>query len=175
MLSKTLTLALVATSIFGAEPEKLTKLRGSYESAMTKATAPIQKTYVAELQKLKIEFTKAGNLEGALAIDAEIKSLEKTPAETANAEMDTVNQSDFGWLVGMSISRGDYVWSFEPEQKVLKSFQGKPGARYSYSIEPDGRIKVLSDLFQMKSKTRAILFSSVDDKKGMEVSVRKTK
>ncbi len=175
MLSRTLALTLFATSIFAAEPEKITKLRGSYESAMSKATAPIQKTYVAELEKLKIEFTRAGNLEGALAVDAEIKSLEKKPTETPNTEIGTVDQSDLGWLVGMSITHGDYVWSFEADQKVLKSFQSKPGARYPYTVEPDGRIKVLSDRFQMKSKTRAILFNSVDDKKGTEVSIRKAK
>jgi hypothetical protein len=75
MLSRILALTLLASSIVAAEPDKLTKLRDSYEAAMSKATAPIQKTYVAELEKLKIEFTKAGNLEFALAVDAELKTL----------------------------------------------------------------------------------------------------
>lgn len=74
MKSKTL-LSLVLLTAFAnaAEPEKLLKLRSSYESAVTKATAPIQRTYLQELEKLKVEFTKAGKLEDALAIDTEIK------------------------------------------------------------------------------------------------------
>lgn len=79
MLPRTLLLTLFAISLLGAEPEKLTKLRGNYESAMTKATAPIQKTYISELEKLKIEFTKSGDLESALAVDAELKTMSTQP------------------------------------------------------------------------------------------------
>jgi hypothetical protein len=83
MLPRTLVLTVFVSSLLAAEPDKLTKLRGSYESAMTKATAPIQKTYTTELEKLKIELTKLGNLEGALAVDAELKKISNSGNATA--------------------------------------------------------------------------------------------
>ncbi len=93
MLPRIIALTLLATSLLAAEPDKLTKLRGSYESAMTKATAPIQKTYRTELEKLKIDFTRAGNLEAALAVDAELKKL--TPAQPSIVEpSDQISDSD---------------------------------------------------------------------------------
>lgn len=82
MLPRILVLTLFATSLFAADPEKLNKLRGSYDAAITKATTPIQKTYIAELEKLKIEFTKAGKLEDALAVDQEIRKLIPAAAAT---------------------------------------------------------------------------------------------
>lgn len=75
MTTRLLIFTFLATSLLAAEPEKLTKLRSSYESAIAKATAPIQKTYTTELEKLKLEFTKAGKLEDALAVSEELKSL----------------------------------------------------------------------------------------------------
>lgn len=87
MLPRMLVLALFASSLFAAEPEKLTKLRGSYEAAMTKATAPIQKTYTTELEKLKVELTKSGNLDGALAVDAELKKLSGSSPSATTAGM----------------------------------------------------------------------------------------
>ena len=54
-------------------PDKLAALKHSYEAAMVRATSPITLTYVQQLQKLKMEYTKAGNLEAALATDALLK------------------------------------------------------------------------------------------------------
>jgi len=86
MMLKTIACTIFATSLLAAEPEKLVSLRGSYQSAMTKATAPIQKTYVAELEKLKIEFTKSGNLEAALAVDTELKTIVQAQSAPSTAD-----------------------------------------------------------------------------------------
>jgi len=75
MLPRIILLIVFASSLLAAEPEKLVSLRVSYQSAITKATAPIQKTYLAELEKLKSEFTRSGNLEAALAVDTELKTV----------------------------------------------------------------------------------------------------
>jgi len=58
-----------------ASTEKLEKLKLSFQQAMERATKPIKTTYQTELEKLKIEYTKAGNLEAALAVDAELKDI----------------------------------------------------------------------------------------------------
>lgn len=57
------------------EPERLEKLRSSFEAAVARATDPLRKTYLDELEKLKNEFTRSAQLEEALAVDREIKKL----------------------------------------------------------------------------------------------------
>jgi hypothetical protein len=54
---------------------------------------PLKKTYSAELEKLKLDYTKAGDLQSALAVDAELRALTATAQQapsqikvTADAE-----------------------------------------------------------------------------------------
>ena len=129
MLPRTLALILFATSLLAAEPDKLTKLRGSYESAMTKATAPIQKTYTTELEKLKIEFTKAGKLEDALAIDGELKRI----AELTSQEPSAGTKSKLAtWIVGT-------VW--RPNETSSKSITFTSQKHFEYLDSADGTKK----------------------------------
>lgn len=51
-------------------PPKLQTLQANYEAAVVRATAPLTKTYVQELQRLKLEYTRGGDLAAALAADA---------------------------------------------------------------------------------------------------------
>ena len=61
-------------------PDKLATLKSGYEAAIAKATIPITQTYIQELQKLKADYTRAGNLEAALAADMILKqSLAASP------------------------------------------------------------------------------------------------
>ena len=81
-----LCLAVFSTALC-AEPEKLQKSRSGYEGAVARSLAPIQKTYLLELEKLKSEFTRAGKLEDALAVADEIKKL--SPGSSATATTGT--------------------------------------------------------------------------------------
>lgn len=49
------------------------KLQDNYDAAIARATAPITATYVKELEKLKADYTRAGDLKSALAADELIK------------------------------------------------------------------------------------------------------
>lgn len=83
-----------AAFIFGQnanEPKELGSLRESYQKARSVALAPIEKKYVDALTAMKERLTKAGNLEGALAVDAELKGIlgavsssEKTTGESSD-------------------------------------------------------------------------------------------
>lgn len=125
MLPRTLAIILFATSLLADEPEKLTKLRGSYESAMSKATAPIQKTYITELEKLKIEFTKSGNLEAALAVDAELKTLAESSSSVATSATTTAvdkssipkeaHRGRYGFYLGVNTGR-EITWEDAKKQ-----------------------------------------------------------
>ena len=66
-------------------PERAQKLRDSYTAAVERATTPLTKTYLTELQRLKAEQTKAGDLKGALAIESEINRLSPPTATTQGA------------------------------------------------------------------------------------------
>lgn len=68
-------LLLLVSSANSADPETLIKLRANYDGAVARALAPLQRTYAAELEKLKVEYTKAGKLEEALAVSDELKKL----------------------------------------------------------------------------------------------------
>lgn len=57
-----------------ALPEKLQTLRKNYDAAVLRATAPLTKSYLQELQRLKLDYTRAGDLTAALAADALIKA-----------------------------------------------------------------------------------------------------
>lgn len=58
------------------EPEELLDLRGSFEKARSAALSPLEKKYKDALSAMKERFTKRGELENALAVQAEIERLE---------------------------------------------------------------------------------------------------
>lgn len=67
-----------AAFVFGqdsTEPKELSSLRESFKKACSDALAPIEKKYSDALELMKERLTKAGNLEGALAVDAELKAI----------------------------------------------------------------------------------------------------
>jgi hypothetical protein len=72
--------AFSLSTAWAQEPDRLRSLRDSYRSAVERSTTPLTKTYLAELEKLKTDLTKKGDLQGALAVDAEIKAMEPSAA-----------------------------------------------------------------------------------------------
>lgn len=57
---------------YGAEPQELEALRNSYHVALVRTTKPVSETYLAELKKLRDQYTKSGKLDEANAVQAEI-------------------------------------------------------------------------------------------------------
>lgn len=89
-------------------PPKLASLKAGYESALARATLPITQTYIQELQKLKTEYTRAGNLEAALATDKLLK--QSAPASPVGSKgftplkLSQMKLSDFKkWLRTVTI------------------------------------------------------------------------
>lgn len=67
--------ASIALSSAQAPPEDLSSLKESYEKARQEALVPINTRYLDSLHTLKLKHSQAGNLEGALAVDEEIKRI----------------------------------------------------------------------------------------------------
>lgn len=57
------------------EPKDLTSLRASWTRARSQATDPIDRKYVDALAAMKLKLTKAGDLNGALVVEAELQKL----------------------------------------------------------------------------------------------------
>jgi hypothetical protein len=58
-----------------AEPRELLELRASFEKARTAALSPLEKKYADALTSMRDRLTKKGDLNGALAVQAEITKL----------------------------------------------------------------------------------------------------
>ena len=71
-------------------PEKLQSLKKNYDAAVVRATAPLTRSYLQELQRLKLEYTRAGNLSAALTADALIKAASDSAAVPMTAAGDAV-------------------------------------------------------------------------------------
>ena len=94
-----LTISLTSGQITDSSkiPDKLERLRGNYSNAVEWVVTPLKRTYETELQRLKLEYTKAGNLEAALAVDAEIKTLSAKPGVTKSHDEKNCRFSDTVW------------------------------------------------------------------------------
>lgn len=78
-MSKTLAalfLSLLPLAAYGPEPSELTSLRQNWQAARRQATEPVDRKYLDALAALKLKLTQAGNLEQALRVEEEIKSME---------------------------------------------------------------------------------------------------
>lgn len=120
------------------EPKQLTSLRESYTKARTAATAPIDKKYVEALNAMKLQLTKAGSLQGALAVDAEITRISglSVPTTATTSEKEAITPQ---WLTSITITRGTGVyWFTEPNlilyQKQEDQKRNVPPKQWEYRI-----------------------------------------
>ncbi len=126
-----------------AEPEKLLSLRSSYEDAISRATNPIRNTYLTELQKLKIELTRAAKLEEALAVDAEIMKLsDETETKKTQQTPKSPGKSPVGerW-----IRKTGWTYDFVSDGTLLTKGKDAPiekAAKGTWKLLPDGRFEL---------------------------------
>ena len=144
--------AFIASAQEAPLPPKALKLKQSYEAAIQRATSPITKTYIAELNKLKTEYTKAADLQGAIAIESEIKQFEGATQSTQTATLPTAKRlkslktiEEFtAWITGSMWSNEDgESLSFEPSQYIAKWKDSVPGTRpspYATTITEVGKV-----------------------------------
>ena len=108
-------------------PEKLDALTRQYELAVKRATEPLKRNYIEHLKQLKTEYTKAGRLEDALAV----QSVLSTQGEIAEPErqLDEILQTrKWRYTTGRSAS----VIQFQKDG--MASFSGATNALCKYSI-----------------------------------------
>lgn len=133
-----LLLSFVACAAFaqtGSEPTDLTKLRESWQRAVSQATSPLDKKYIEALEVMKARFTKDGKLQEALAVDAEIKAM--SARQSSTSPVSSSERVRHKWVMG---SRTDFesakkqaaadqkslpMLKTEEDQKSFMKFFGK--------------------------------------------------
>ena len=151
-----------AQNLGSTEPDKLTQLRASWQHARQKATDPIDQKYRQELERMMAALTKAGDLNGAIAVRTELETLipskatppppvaspEKelpgkrlTPSERRLIESWIVKKT---WLITYPNGSGETIYFAEDGKAARKSgdkidtFNPEAG----WTIEDDGTIVV---------------------------------
>ncbi len=150
-----LSLAILVTPVQGEDPkvlpDKLAGLKHNYEAALVRATTPITQTYVQQLQKLKVEYTKAGNLEAALATDAILKEFtQKTQIAGSAAtsfprDLSAMTIVQFKeWLATVSIvEKAGAKTVFQYDGTTFTSIRGPTFAPRAHKVEIElGKISV---------------------------------
>jgi hypothetical protein len=112
--SLALLLTLVTASSFGQDagevPPRLQSLKTNYEAAVARATAPLTATYMQELERLKAEFARAGDLKAALLADTWIKQAStpvaaESDVDVRNLPLSKMTVGQFKrWLNGITIT-----------------------------------------------------------------------
>jgi hypothetical protein len=80
IISLLLSLCLASVAL-AEEPAELTELRQTWEKERSEAQGKVDKLYLEELEGLKENFTKAGNIADALAVDNVIKEGDRADNE----------------------------------------------------------------------------------------------
>lgn len=94
-----LALPLIIVYSVAADPPQLISVRAAYQKQIESATAPITEKYVAYLENLKKELGAKGELEGALAVQRELDSIEGSSKSVKAEEGDRIvvwNQNNGG-------------------------------------------------------------------------------
>lgn len=173
-------------------PDRAAAVQASYKAAVARATAPLTKTYLAELERLKADYTKKGDLKSALAVDTEIKSHQsaETPGQGAMVSTSSARPASGRgeitpeWLNTITIARGTTIYWFELPNSVYSQKtedEGKvPPKRYEYRIlSPDSiefsaeRTGILTFTFEKNRKSA--IYTSPESSSVCEVSKAKKK
>ena len=171
---------MLAFHSFAAEATAdLAAAKTRHEMAIAAATKPLKERYAQELQQLKARAMLNKNLELAVAVDAEIKTLagpQAAPSPTAILNNPKLN--DFANLT-IKLLGTPWSWELLPDHQYRKLKAGVEGGTGTYTVDADGRIRLgesNGENFVPKTSKKGIFYKDGDDKtpKG-EVAIDVTK
>ncbi len=125
------------------DPAELTRLREGWKRAKEQANSPIDRKYVEALKELKTQLTKAGNLEGALWVEAELKKIPLDPPAMALGAKRQLTEEmlTFGeWKFEMRATNYSRIFLFSPDHSLKMK-----GAKESW-----GTWKITSRIMRME-------------------------
>jgi len=154
MLNRIGTLLLIASSLalnINAQdlPSEVKALKESYEREMERVLSPIQSKYIAALEQLQRNYTRAGKLNEAVFVAKEIelaKEWESLPLNQlrGNAKMQ-MSRDDFrNWLAKKTFTfRGVQLVTLQFEEKHVSWIVGNQPQKYEYKVTGDRRISIM--------------------------------
>jgi hypothetical protein len=105
-ITTTLFFLILFTNLQASEPEELVKMRQTWHDQLKKVIKPIDLNYMNALKNMRLKLTQAGDLHGALAVDAEIKNVQKELNRRTAFERNTRLDSKINLV-------GEYQYQFD--------------------------------------------------------------
>lgn len=167
MKSLTIILSLVIVcAAIAQEPAALLELRQGWEKARSEAQAKVDELYLAELEELKKNYLKAGNLEGAVATQNEIDQNGKNTKDPAG-----LSKLRKSYKKSVEVSRKKLFESYYEDLEKLKQ-QYMSEANLSSSISVDKEMKRVVDTYkksQPPKPSRVKKYNKTDSFKGFKM------
>ena len=132
---KTLLIACFAVLISrsAAESEDLTRLRDEWKTARERVLDPVDRKYLAALETLKARLTKAGDLDGALEVDTELKKAQAASMGGFKGRLVPQLLTSGEWRFDVKEPKYTTHLSFSPQGEVFE--RGKEGAIGKWTIK----------------------------------------
>lgn len=119
----------------GEDPKELVSLRETWTRDRIQVTAPVDRKYLDALNTLKLRFTRAGQLEAALAVDSELKAVVAVSAPATKQTSEKPVETRKGLAEVLQSSK----WT--TEDKTLKFISP---SEFQYQNEPPKPFKIVS-------------------------------
>jgi hypothetical protein len=124
-----LLLSLIISSVaLAEEPAELVKLRAIYDNSLRSDFQKVGKLYHGRLVELKENYMEAKNLEGAVAVDAEIKKLRETHGKMvvkAPEPQEKASPLDGAWICSYTSKGKIYKLLYAIKGKEMISDKGE--------------------------------------------------
>ncbi|MDB4416822.1 hypothetical protein N9115_00325 [bacterium] len=121
----------------------LQSLQQSWQKARENALKPIDQKYLSALRNLKDRLMKSGNLEGATAVEAEIKRMQGNPNPGVSASKAPSNDQELvDFIAGNR-------WKFDNNRIVTFRENGKINKSWG-KLSPPWRVKGMKIYFENK-------------------------
>ena len=122
------------------EPERLKLLRGSYQRELERVTVPVNRKYLDALNQLVVSYTQAGELDAALAVREEIKSVLSATASKDNESKESGLLGFEDWLETVKfLANNGEEFTVNGKRMTVKHPNGNV-VNYDIRTDPEKRI-----------------------------------
>lgn len=143
---------LLASQSYGDHSAELDRLQTSYKEAVERATDPLTRTYLTELEKLRDSYTRSGNLTGANNVQMEINRMNQAVAfAKAAKKVPTTAAAPIPAAAGASGPAANAVTIPEPRWYVGKTWHTNAQTKWTFAKDGTGD--------QMRGNTRTAIFT----------------
>lgn len=148
----TFALLLPFATLHAADTPEFERLRANYHAAIGRATAPITKNYLAELEKQRDTYARAAKLDAANVVQAEINQIKQAIASAETAQklppqsptnQEAIAVPQLHWFAGKTwLTDAKTRWNFE-RNGTGEKIRGKDRiATFTWKLLPSGSVEL---------------------------------